>query len=187
MLIHIVLGPSPLKNAFGPSSFHILLVILTALSLFCASINLVFNTSNGVVNAAATPPLKLPNTALSAAVTSLAFPTPFPNLLSSDQLFIFSHSGNWITVKGTSRITVTPQPRYSSAHILATPWLLRCARIETSAARDEGCCFACARCLTTSVGTRTAHAAISPSDAANMCAPADVLPELSSNCFFTLS
>ena len=191
MLIHMVLGPSPLKNAFGPSSLHILPVILIALSLSFASISLVFSTSSGVVKAAATPPLRLPNTALSAAVTSEALPTPFPNRRSSDQAFIFSHSGNCITVNGTSRITVTPHPRYSSAHILAIPWLFLCARIDASAARDEGCCFACARCFTTSVGTLTAHAAISPNEAASMCAPADDVgfPLLagSSNCFFTPS
>ena len=82
-------------------------------------------------------------------------------------------------VKGTSRITVMPHPRYSSRHTPATPIAPRCARMWPSARADEPpCCPACARCFTTSVGTRTAHAAISPADAATMCSAAATCPGL---------
>ncbi|KAG4220973.1 hypothetical protein PC116_g30549 [Phytophthora cactorum] len=75
-----------------------------------------------------------------------------------------------MTVKGTSRITVMLHPRYSSRHTPASPISRCCDSIAPRAAALEPPCKpACARCLTTSVGTRTAQAATSPRLAATMC------------------
>ena len=72
-------------------------------------------------------------------------------------------------VKGTSRIIVMDQPRYISLHTPRTPILERWESMCRRAEREENCWRAWARCLITSVGTRTAQAATSPADAAAMC------------------
>lgn len=169
MLIHIVRGPIPLRNTLPPSSAHILLVMPKALSRCVASIIRVFNTSSGVVNPAAMAPDIEPNRALSRPVTSGGL---LDCRCRRAHFFMPSHKGNWITVKGTSRITVMLHPRYSSRHTCTTPCVLLWPRICVKADSEDGCCRACALCLMTSVGTLTAHAAISPKLAASICTPA---------------
>ncbi|KEY78448.1 hypothetical protein leprecan [Aspergillus fumigatus] len=91
--------------------------------------------------------------------------------------FIDSHMVNCSTVKGISRAIVIPAPRYISRITCPYPRFAmpvgsgcRSARISLSARRlDPPKRPACARCLTTSVGTRTAHAAISPIEEASEC------------------
>jgi hypothetical protein len=83
--------------------------------------------------------------------------------------FIASHNGNCITVNGTSLIIVTDHPRYRPIHTPEIPIVRRCDKMPRRADRDDGYCPACARCFTTSVGTRTAHAATSPRLAAIIC------------------
>ncbi|MCJ1369016.1 hypothetical protein MMC20_000223 [Loxospora ochrophaea] len=149
---------------------------LTSLpALPSASIILVFTTSNGVVAPAATPPLTQPAAALSHAVTSAPPLLPSPlNLLFrlTTHPLIPSHSGNCTTVNGTSLATVIPHPLYISLHTPLAPISLRSPHIALTAAIELVACDACARCFTTSVGTRTAHAAISPTEAAVMLAAA---------------
>src|SRR5689334_16223706 len=91
------------------------------------SMTRVLSTSRGVVMPAATAPLAEPYSALSAALTSIVgagddeeerVPDTeegraawcSSSLRWRDQDLRASHSGNWITVKGTSRMTVMPQP-----------------------------------------------------------------------------
>ena len=153
----------PAQNTLRPESRNICIIsgIIACFSL--ANIILVFNTSNGVVIPAATAPAKLPKTPLSTAVTSRL---PFVLILHS---FIPSHNGNCITVNGTSLITVILHPLYISLHTPPTPILLLKSTIDLNPASELGACTACARCFTTSVGTLTAHAATSPTEAATMC------------------
>ncbi|KAI7080713.1 hypothetical protein KC327_g59 [Hortaea werneckii] len=113
-IIQYMRGPTPLMNALPPSSLHILLVMLSALSRCVASMSLVFSTSSGVVNPAAIAPEIEPKIALSAPVTSDGR-EDFARWFSA-HFFSPSHKGNWITVKGTSRMTVIPHPLYSSRH-----------------------------------------------------------------------
>ena len=157
----------PLKNALLPSSRQILLVTDTTLWRCLASISRVLSTSSGVVSPAATAPDTEPYNADSKAVTS--FGLDAKGLWRRDHFFIPSHSGNCMTVNGTSRMIVMLQPRYSSRHTWTKPCVLRCASMDVSADMLVGYWPACARCFTTSVGTRTAHAATSPRLAASIC------------------
>lgn len=61
------------------------------------------------------------------------------------------------------------QPRYSSRHTPVNPMADRCDKIDDNADIEDGYWRACALCLTTSVGTLTAQAAISPREAAAIC------------------
>ena len=134
-----------------------------------ANIILVFKTSKGVVTPAATAPATLPKIPLSK-----------PEMLSRPCVFrlhsfITSHNGNCMTVNGTSRNTVIPHPLYISFQTPSIPMppTAPCgflsAQILRKAARELGDCNACALCFTTSVGTRIAQAATSPTDAATIC------------------
>ncbi|EKG19197.1 hypothetical protein MPH_03567 [Macrophomina phaseolina MS6] len=162
----------PAKIADGPLSFNIEVSRGTTFWRCVESIMRVFNTSKGVVTPAATAPAIEPKMAPSRAVT---LSLPFVLLLHS---FMPSHSGNCITVNGTSRMIVMPQPRYSSFQTCARPCDRRWPRICCKAASEEGCCNAWARCLTTSVGTRTAQAATSPRLAAAMWLSGSFQPTL---------
>jgi len=142
-----------------------------------ANINLVFNTSRGVVAAAATQPATLPHNALSTPVTR---PWLRPRNVETLTLSI-SHNGNCMMVNGISRMMVTFHPRYNCRAtprtevgvVLPPPPEIVVVVVPSSitclnAARLLFAPVACARCLTTSTGTRTAHAAISPSEEARM-------------------
>lgn len=134
-LIQATRGPMPAKNGRTPCAAQISRSTTSTRARSRDSITRVLSTSSGVVTAAATAPLKLPYRALSAAPTVVVvvfvlvllfvfFPAPFVPpldivissrirlfLLSTPHALRASHSGNWITVKGTSRMTVMPQPR----------------------------------------------------------------------------
>ncbi len=153
----------PAKKARGPETLRICVSSGIIACFSFASIILVFSTSSGVVIPAATAPAIDPNTALSMAEI---LSRPSVRLLHS---FMPSHNGNCITVKGTSLMTVTLHPLYNSLHAPPTPTFLLCPKISLSAAPELGNCTACARCFTTSVGTRTAQAATSPALAAIIC------------------
>lgn len=147
---------------------------------------LVLTTSSGVVRPAATDPARLPNNALGAAPTPVD-PDPgtvrasFPALLRDAYAsFIDSHIVNCKTVNGISRAIVMDVPRYNSLITSPKPLLRRSLALPDPACRKERISLsasnvdppnnpAWARCLITSVGTRTAHADISPRDEAREC------------------
>lgn len=133
-LIHIILGPIPAKNAPGPLSLKIMISSVHMPVFSLASIIRVFNTSSGVVIPAARAPAALPATPLSSAEIE-SFP-----VLCNRYIFIASHTGNWITVKGTSRNTVIDHPRYSSRQTPAIPIVDRWDKIEERADRELGYC-----------------------------------------------
>ncbi|OAA79838.1 hypothetical protein LEL_03324 [Akanthomyces lecanii RCEF 1005] len=129
--IHVTLGARPAKKGRTPSSRASLPKTVATETLSGDSMTLVLSTSSGVVDAAATAPAALPNSALSAALTCFRPVTPHR------QRFMPSHSGNWITVNGTSRKTVMPQPRYSSRQTAGSPPVADAARMARRARADE--------------------------------------------------
>lgn len=113
-------------------------------------------TSSGVVTAAAKLPAMLPAPAACHQLGSFLGPAM--------DCLINSYNGNWMHVNGISRRIVPPKPRYRPATPSPpTTW--------RKAAKDEVRPYAavCCRDLTTSVGTRTRHAATSATDAEAMC------------------
>mmetsp|Transcript_8093 Transcript_8093/g.19916 ORF Transcript_8093/g.19916 Transcript_8093/m.19916 type:complete len:203 (-) Transcript_8093:225-833(-) len=171
--IHMTLGCIPLKNTDRPSSRINLsntsrAPVYGTPCLSDPSINLVFITSNGVVNPAAIPPETDPHAAAWSGLAShpCALPTSTLNL---------SYSGNCMNANGTSLMSVIPYPRYNPPNIddaKARLSLSDNTEFNVEASVDDPAALVCILDLTTSVGTLTRHAAASPIEAAIMCVSA---------------
>mmetsp|Transcript_18450 Transcript_18450/g.46669 ORF Transcript_18450/g.46669 Transcript_18450/m.46669 type:complete len:210 (+) Transcript_18450:1926-2555(+) len=148
-------GPMPATKPAGPRVLSTCCSAAMGVPHAPWHCNCVLTTSSGVVNTAAVAPATPPS---SMGWLMAVWPgCCSPAFLSA------SYTENWMVISGTSRSSVAPNPQYSPrspcfCHTLA-------AACHTSVNT-----YACTRCLSTSLGTRTSADATAAVDADTMCA-----------------